>query len=147
MQNLKKIPEVFVTPNQSDLETYRKQCILLPLDTVYQVTSYHKKSAKDWKQEFLDYLILSNKRNSPTKTKKEHLADVQNNFNNLLDLIRNNMDGFTPSLSLAYPIANCWIIVFYADFFDKSTKILDIPQNIIESNYDPVLYSFKNFTV
>ena len=145
MHTLKNIPDEFVIPNQSDLETYRHHCILIPMDRVYNITSYHKKSGKDWKKEFLDYLLLSNKRNSPAKSKKEHLADVENNFKNLLDLIINNMDGLTPSLSLAYPIANCWIIVFYADFFDKSKKIIDIPQEIINANYDPILYSFRNF--
>ena len=145
MYNLKNIPEKFIIPNQSDLETYRHHCILLPLDKFYNVTSYQKKSGKDWKQEFFAYLFLSNKNNFPEKSKKEHLVDTDNNFNNLLELIKNNMDELTPSLSLAYPIANCWIIVFYADFFDKSIKNIDLPKEIIQSNYDPILHSFTNF--
>lgn len=145
MHTLKNIPNEFVIPHQSDLETYKNHCILLPLDKMHNVTSYSKKSGKEWRQEFLDFLLLSSKKNVPHKSKKEHIEDVNNNFNNLMNLIRTSMDEFTPNLSLAYPIANCWIIVFYADIFDKSKKLNDIPQEIIEDSYNPIAYSFRNF--
>jgi len=134
----------FTQPQTYTLEKYKEHCVLLPLDFYFQISSFKKISAKQYKKDFFQRMIKSSQSDNPEMSKEEHLARVQNNFLNMMVVVRENLKE-QPLLSLAYPIANCWIVVFYASFFDKSKKIFDIPQEIVKSNYDPVVYSFKNF--
>lgn len=144
MDNLKSIPLNFVLPNHCDFNTFKDSCLLIPINTNYNFSTYNKKSAKSWKEDFENFLLLANKKAFPNKKKKENLLDVNNNSNNLFHLIRQNVTGYAPCICLAYHTANCWIIVFLTIFFEKNKNILHSPE-IIDCEFDPVLYSYKNF--
>ena len=144
MDNLKSIPLNFVLPNQCDFNTFKNNCLLVPIDINYNFFTYNKKSAKSWKKDLENFLLLSNKNTFPNKTKKEHLLDVKNKLNNLFNLIKININSIIPCICLAYPVANCWIIVFLTHFFDNNNKS-DVSQEIIDANFNPVFYSYNNF--
>ena len=128
--------------NNYSFEKYKEHCLLLPLDFNYEIASFKNTSAKKWKQSFMNKIIDGANKNNPTKSKEEILSEVQNNFFNLMSIVRNNLRDTEPLLSMAYPIANCWIVPFFSDYFNKELK-LDSPAKIKEVNYDPIRYAYK----
>jgi len=132
----------FSKPQNYTLEKYKEHTLLLPLDFNFQISSFQKNSAKEWKKMFFQHLIKHALLNQPDKNKKQCLQETQENFNNLMSIVRNNLRDTEPLLTLAYPIANCWIVVFFSDYFNKAKK-LDVASSIKEVNYNPIEYAYK----
>lgn len=134
---------------------FKQNSFFIPLNSSFEICNYKQFSDKEWKNNLLHIFKMIVSYNQQISDEDlNNIASKQ--LNDLLTNIKQAkvISYDNPCVSIAYPIANCWFIIFLVDAFtfydDKNNLNKTNPftgneqcLEILKANHNPLDYCFN----